>query len=98
LFINAKKEVVDNKGQAYLTKDHINKIYQDFKEFVDIPHFSKLATIEDIMKFKGSMNVNFYVKQDNSDHRVSFSESFENWEKAGTELKTSMKKLLKELN
>ena len=98
LFINAKNEVVDNKGQAYLTKDHINKIYQAFKEFIDIPHFAKIATIEDIMKFKGSMNINFYVKQANSDNRVSFSESFENWEKAGNELKTSMKKLFKELN
>ena len=44
------------------------------------------------------MNINFYVKKDNSGSQVTFDEAFRQWENAGNELKKSMQVLFEELN
>ncbi|WP_111710168.1 type I restriction-modification system subunit M [Lutibacter citreus] len=98
LFVNGKDDVIDNKGLAYLTNDHIDKMYQVFKDFTDIPHYTKVATTEEIMKFDGNLNINFYVKTDNSGKELSFSKAFNKWEKDGVEFKKSMKNLFEVLN
>jgi type I restriction enzyme M protein len=98
LFINGKDDVIDNKGLAYLTKDHINKMYQAYKDFVDIPHFAKVATTKEILEFDGNMNINFYVKSDNSDNVVPFSKAIEKWKEDGEKLNESMNNLFEVLN
>lgn len=94
LFINGKDDVVDNKGLAFLTNQHINKLYQAYKKFTDIPHYSTVATNEEILALDGNMNINFYVKKDNSDSDICFSTAFNEWQQAGDNLKASMNKLL----
>jgi type I restriction enzyme M protein len=96
LFVNGKDDVVDNKGLAYLTPAHIDKLYQAFNDFTDIPHYAKVATLDEIMAFDGNMNINFYVKRDNSDNEVDFKETLTNWVTASNDLKVSMNALLKE--
>ena len=98
LFVNGKADVIDNKGLAYLTAEHINKLYSAFKDFVDVPNFAKVATIEDIMSFDGNMNINFYVKKENSQTDLSLPKSYREWEKNGDTLKASMNNLFKLLN
>ncbi len=98
LFVNGKDDVIENKGQAYLTVDHISKLYQAFTDFIDIPHYAKVATTEEILALNGNMNINFYVKKDNSGSQVTFNEAFRQWENAGNELKKSMQVLFEELN
>lgn len=98
LFVNGKNDVIENKGQAYLTNEHINKLYQAFADFTDIPHYAKVATIEEILALDGNMNINFYVKQDNSGNSLSFGEAFYNWQKASLELRQSMETLFEELS
>ena len=98
LFINGKDDVVDNKGLAFLTNEHINKLYQAYKNFTDIPHYSTVVTNEEILALDGNMNINFYVKKDNSDSDICFSTALSDWQKAGDDLKTSMKKLFEASN
>jgi len=98
LFVNGKDDVIDNKGQAYLTQTHVDKLYQAYKDFVDIPHYAKVATTEEIMAFDGNMNINFYVKRDNSDDEVSFVDALQNWEESSKALNLSMQKLFEELS
>lgn len=98
LFVNGKDDVVVDKGQGYLTNEHINKLYQAFVDFTDIPHYAKVATTQEILALNGNMNINFYVKKDNSGNNISFSEVFNNWQKAGNELRKSMQTLFDELN
>jgi type I restriction enzyme M protein len=93
LFINGKDDVIDNKGLAYLTTEHINKLYKAYKDFTDIPHYSTVATNEEILALDGNMNVNFYVKKDNSNSDICFSTALNEWQEAGDELKSSMNKL-----
>jgi type I restriction enzyme M protein len=87
LFVNGKDDVIDNKGLAHLTKD-----------FVDIPHFAKVATTEEILGFDGNMNINFYVKSDNSDNVIPFSNAIKKWEDHCKLLKESMNDLFEVLN
>jgi type I restriction enzyme M protein len=98
LFVNGKDDVIDNKGLAYLTKDHINKMYKAYKDFVDIPHYAKVATIEEILDFDGNMNINFYVKKDNSDNVISFPKALKKWKENSELLNESMKNLFEVLN
>lgn len=93
LFVNGKDDVVDNKGLAYLTEEHINKLYQAYKDFTDIPHYSTVATNEEILALDGNMNINFYVKRDNSDSDICFATALSDWQKSGDDLKASMNKL-----
>ena len=97
LFINGKDDVIDNKGQAFLTETHIQKLYKAFKDFTDIPHYAKVATNEEIMALNGSMNVNFYVKRDNAGSEVPFSEALTSWKASSEELKKSMSQLFEAL-
>lgn len=97
LFVNGKDDVVDNKGLAYLTKEHINKLYKSFKDFKDIPHYAKAATIEEVLAFDGNMNINFYVKRKRDNEEVSFSETLANWEESSNSLKKSINNLFEGL-
>lgn len=96
LFVNGKDDVVDNKGLAYLTPEHINKLYQAFNDFTDIPHYAKVATLDEIMAFDGNMNINFYVKRDNSANELDFKATLTSWVTASNDLKVSMNALLGE--
>ena len=49
LFVNGKDDYIENKGQAYLTEAHISKLYQAFKDFADVPHYAKVATLDEII-------------------------------------------------
>lgn len=97
LFINGKDDVIDNKGFAHLTNEHIGKIYKAFNAFEDIPHYAKVATIEEILSHNGNMNINFYVKAEKSDAEFSFGEALKNWSESGYNLKESMIKLFEVL-
>lgn len=98
LFVNGKDDVIDNKGLAYLTDDHIQKLYNTFKTFEDIPGYAKVATIDEMMSFNGNMNVNFYVKRNNTNENLTFAKALENWFQIDKDLKKSMNKLFEELN
>lgn len=94
LFIDGKDDVVDNKGLAYLTNDHINKLHKAFRDFVDIPHYSSVATLDEVMANDGNMSIKFYVDQDHQQDGIGFIEILNNWEQASNDLKKSMDALL----
>lgn len=97
LFVNGKEEVIENKGQAYLTSAHIEKLFQSFVDFTDVPNFSKVATLEEIMEKEGNLNINFYVKSKSTDNVISFSDAIGNWTETSSVLKKSMNNLFEVL-
>lgn len=97
LFINGKDDVIENKGLAYLTNDHINKFYNAFKDFENVPYYAKVASTEEILSFDGNMNINFYVKREESENDLSFGQSYKDWHETGESLKKSMNNLFEEL-
>ena len=97
LFINGKDDVIANKGLAYLTPKHIDKFYKAFENFKDIPHYAKVATIDEILAFDGNMNINFYVKRESSGVDLSFPKAFTKWIEESDSLKDSMTNLFEVL-
>ncbi|WP_367866581.1 N-6 DNA methylase [Pedobacter sp. WC2423] len=97
LFVNGKHDVIDNKGLAYLTKEHIDKLYSAFKEFKEIPHYANVATIEEILEFNGNMNINFYVKVDKGENEISFNDAYGNWTTYSKKFNDSMNNLFEVL-
>lgn len=97
LFINGKDDVIENKGLAYLTNDHINKFYNAFKDFENVPYYAKVASTEEILSFDGNMNINFYVKRQKSENDLSFGQSYKDWQETGESLKESINNLFEEL-
>jgi len=97
LFINGKDYVIENKGQAYLTTDHIEKLYQVFLDYTDIPHFSKVASLDEIMIHKGNMNINFYIDKESQGNQNGFSQNYLEWEASSQKLRDSMDDLFQNI-
>ncbi len=98
LFINGKDDVIDNKGLAYLTQEHIDKFYKAFMEYKDIPHYAKVASIDEILSQNGNMNINLYVKRENFNADLSFAKAYNEWNQSGDKLKESMNNLFELLH
>ena len=93
LFVNGKADYIDNKGQSYLTQEHIKKLFDVYAKFDDIPFYAKVATLDEIMAFDGNLNINFYVKKDKSGNDLSFRDALKNWDAASKSLHETMNNL-----
>lgn len=61
LFINAEREVVTGRSQNRLDPQNIEKITNVFREWVDIPGFSRVVSLEEIADNEFSLNIPLYV-------------------------------------
>ena len=94
LIINAVKEVKQEKNIAFLETNHIDKIYNNYKDFKEIEGFSKLVSVEEILGNKGSLNIAQYVSNVAvNGESLSVDETLTNWNKQSNELKESMNEL-----
>jgi type I restriction enzyme M protein len=99
LIINAVKEVKQEKNIAFLETNHIDKIYNNYKDFKEIEGFSKLVSVEEILEKKGSLNIAQYVSNVAvNGETLTIDEALTNWNKQSNELKESMDKLFQILN
>jgi type I restriction enzyme M protein len=61
LFINAINEVTRERAQSFLTDDHIDRVVNAYENFKDEPGFTHVATLQEIRKQEGSLNIPLYV-------------------------------------
>ncbi|MBA3284842.1 MAG: N-6 DNA methylase, partial [Nitrosopumilus sp.] len=98
LFINAVKEVRTEKTISYLDENHIQKIFNAYKQFKDEEGFAKVVLNKDVIQKDGNLNITLYV---NKKVELSIEENLEillnNWNVDSLELRTSITVLLKEL-
>ena len=99
LIINAVKQVKQEKNIAFLEKQHIDKIFNNYQKFSDETGFSKVVPIEDILENKGSLNIAQYVSNvDSSREQINLNQAMEDWENQSETLKKSMNELFQILN
>ena len=99
LIINAVKEVKQEKNIAFLEPNHIDKIYNNYKNFQDVDGFSKVISNEEIIENKGSLNIAQYVSNvDTSTEQISIDKALSDWEEQSEKLKQSMNELFQILN
>jgi type I restriction enzyme M protein len=86
LFINAVNEVTRERAQSFLTDDHIERVIAAYRDFKDEAGFTRVATLEQIRKQTGSLNISLYVLTTDSAPAVNvamngyhLSESLSQW-------------------
>ena len=99
LFINAVKEVKQDKNIAFLEEQHIDKIYTIYKNFSEESEIAKIVSNEKLLENKGSLNIaQFLSNVDKSAPELSVNEALDAWSEQSSSLKDSMNKLFRILN
>lgn len=99
LFINAVKEVRQDKNIGYLDKIHIDKIFNAYSKFESEKNFAALVDKQDVLNKDANMAINLYVRPDSlvSSEETCFTTKYQEWQQSSDNLKQSMDKLFKEL-
>lgn len=99
LFINAVKEVKQDKNIAFLEQQHIDKIYTIYKNFSEESEIAKIVSNEKLLENKGSLNIaQFLSNVDKSAPELSVNEALDAWNEQSYSLKDSMNELFQILN
>jgi type I restriction enzyme M protein len=61
LFINAEREITTGRSRNYLDPRHVEKIVTTFRSWRNIPHFSKVVSIDEIAQNEFNLNIRRYV-------------------------------------
>jgi len=61
LFINAVNEVSRERGQSFLTDEHLLRVVRAYQAFKDEPGFARAATLEQIRSKDGNLSIPLYV-------------------------------------
>ena len=84
------------KSLAQLEKKHIEKIFSTYKNFDEIDSFSKIISIDDVIKRGASLNIAQYVTNVNKKNNQStFNDQFYKWKEQTKKLQISFSGLLK---
>jgi len=90
LFINAVKEVKQDKNIAFLEEHHIQKIFSAYKNYQNDDGFCKVASKEEVLEKGGSLNLPVYVSNVGAKDEILFEDALEDWETSSEELNNSM--------
>ena len=99
LFINAVKEVRQDKNIGYLDQVHIDKIFNTYSKFESEENFAVLVDKQEVLDKKANMAINLYIRPDSlvSSEEACFATAYQEWQQSSDNLKLSMEKLFKEL-
>lgn len=70
LFIDASKECIKVTNNNKLTDENIDRIVKVFAAREEIPHFSHLATTEEVEKNDFNLSVSTYVEQEDTREKI----------------------------
>ncbi|HFQ4899298.1 TPA: N-6 DNA methylase [Vibrio vulnificus] len=99
LFINAVREVRQDKNIGYLDQVHIDKIFSAYNKFENEDNFAVLVDKKEVLDKKANMAINLYIRPDSlvSNEEACFATAYQEWQQSSANLKQSMEKLFKEL-
>ena len=63
LFIDAVHQIVRERAQSFLTRDHQKRILTTYEAFVDEPGFAAVASNENVLGNDGSLSISRYVRR-----------------------------------
>lgn len=97
LLINAVDEVTRERAQSFLTDDHIARIVNACRAFVDEDGFAAVASFEDISKRGGNLSIAQYVGRTRVDDTPDLESALGAWHASATELRTAAAELFAHL-
>lgn len=94
LFINAVKEVKQDKTIAMLEERHIQKILNGYRAYETVDNFCVAVELDEILQNGASLNVSLYLSNvDRSIETKPLEEVLKEWEESSQNLKVSMEEL-----
>jgi len=99
LFINAVKEVRQEKTMGYLEESHIDKIFAAYQNFSSQDDLAALVDTDDVLAKNGNMAINLYIRPDalSGNTEISLVNAYEAWQHSSDKLKNSMNELFEAL-
>ena len=95
LFIDASKEFKKEGPRNYLLPEHIDKIFEAYKERKDIEKFSHVANFQEIQENEFYLNIPRYVDTSEEEEEIDLAEVFAELNKIEMEEKQSIEGLNK---
>jgi type I restriction enzyme M protein len=96
LFINASNEYKPHpeiRRLNILGDDNINKITKTYREFTEVPGFSKIVPIEEVWKYDYNLNVTLYVTPLGEDEIIDLVNEWEELKRIEQERQELMNKI-----
>ncbi len=93
LFIEASKEYKASKAQNHLEDEHIEKIYNTYKERKEIEKFSHLADFEEIKENDFNLNITRYVDTFEEEEPVDIDANLKELEELNPKIQELEKKM-----
>lgn len=95
LFINAVKEVKQDKNMGFLEPPHVNKIFEAYQKYESQDDFSVLVSNQDVLDRGGNMAINLYVRPDSlaNEEEACLISSYNHWQESSDQLNYSMEQL-----
>ncbi|MEH6536651.1 MAG: class I SAM-dependent DNA methyltransferase [Psychroserpens sp.] len=93
LFIDGRNELKREKTISYLLPEHIDKMHNAYQNFKTEEGFTYVATIDEIIKKDGSLNIPLYIKDMDGEIILKPQEAMEDWKKSSKDLKKAMNQL-----
>ncbi len=98
LFINAVKELRQEKTVAFLEEAHIQRIYGAYKACEDVAGFAKVVSNEAVLEKDGNLNISLYTSQSSADEPLhKLEDLIHNWTEDAARLRSSVRNLIEEL-
>ncbi len=88
LFIDASDQVRVGRAQNFLESNHVNQIFEWFKNYQDVENHVKVATVDDLEENDYNLNIPLYVEKIIEDNLPSVEEAM-------ADLKTAWNESLK---
>ena len=100
LLINAINEVTRERGQSFLTDEHIEHIVQAYDKFADDPGFARVVTREELRANEGNLSIPLYIAaaatgtKPDAKLGQSLVESMDDWRDSSANVARSLAQLL----
>ena len=97
LFIDARKELRNEKTMSFLDEKHIQKIYGAYNDFETVEGFTYKAGIDEILDNDSNLNIPLYVNPKKEENELSTNDQYNEWINCSKSLKASMVDLFNEI-
>jgi type I restriction enzyme M protein len=85
IFIDASDQIRVGRAQNFLEPEHVNQIFQWYKNGIDVENYVKIASINDIKDNDFNLNIPLYVEKIIEDNLPSVEEALRDLKKAWAE-------------
>ncbi len=97
LFIDASNQVREGRAQNFLEKEHIDRIYDLYRNYEDVQDHVKVSSLDDIEENDFNLNIPFYVEKKVEDNLPTAKEALKDLKSAFSEALKAEDKMKEQL-